>query len=725
MKNNFFVRMMSCVLILIIASQGQLAFAVENTSILKNSAEPTILYEDETKRGEFEKHYICSDGSYVAATYPEQVCYLDEDGIWQEIDNSLKKVKGRFENKASDMKVSFAETTTDTEVVKLSNDNSDLSWNIAFPKAENSTYSFRKSVNNVINNSKIVCETSSSLLEENDVMMANNIESHVTYENIYSDTVDVQYTVLPGRVKENIILNEKTYLPSYTMNVSCEGLTAIINEENGVEFYDANGELQYEIQTPYMFDDIYELSYDIEIALEETEYGYTVTFYPDQEWLNSDERVYPITIDPTVKTGTAKANFSDTYIYQGDSASSSRCFEERLRVGIYNDKKYRVFWKTSKLPTIGNNANITSAYIVFKLPDATTTSRNFSIYQVKSSWTSESITWSKASDFSYTKLQSDVKRNTETDKVKFSGTKLTNVVKDWYKNGGNNGFCIRYTDESKTNPDYNLFYSSDNTTSTSYMPTLAVSYFNTLKIYQTENTYINDGSNNKPEDMKYNTKTQSQLITMNWISEIDFPRGIADRRTNWETLCRTTSTGDLQDVVLDMVGKFIQGAGDDYSNDDLTVAAKEHSSTKEYVDGVIAQIKSLLSTYNGDITKLAYTASNRTSNPLVKRMKDKKINQPVFNTASDKINGLTMCVNGLWGNEIIVETYSFDGTSYSCKLRFTLYDHFGLDTEDINKYGELVGFRDWYILQHFKNYSGAYKPFVTKMSFTKTFSGSI
>ncbi len=494
------------------------------------------------------------------------------------------------------MKVSFAETTTDTEVVKLSNDNSDLSWNIAFPKAENSTYSFRKSVNNVINNSKIVCETSSSLLEENDVMMANNIESHVTYENIYSDTVDVQYTVLPGRVKENIILNEKTYLPSYTMNVSCEGLTAIINEENGVEFYDANGELQYEIQTPYMFDDIYELSYDIEIALEETEYGYTVTFYPDQEWLNSDERVYPITIDPTVKTGTAKANFSDTYIYQGDSASSSRCFEERLRVGIYNDKKYRVFWKTSKLPTIGNNANITSAYIVFKLPDATTTSRNFSIYQVKSSWTSESITWSKASDFSYTKLQSDVKRNTETDKVKFSGTKLTNVVKDWYKNGGNNGFCIRYTDESKTNPDYNLFYSSDNTTSTSY---------------------------------------------------------------------------------------------------------------------------------NGDITKLAYTASNRTSNPLVKRMKDKKINQPVFNTASDKINGLTMCVNGLWGNEIIVETYSFDGTSYSCKLRFTLYDHFGLDTEDINKYGELVGFRDWYILQHFKNYSGAYKPFVTKMSFTKTFSGSI
>ena len=100
------------------------------------------------------------------------------------------------------------------------------------------------------------------------------------------------------------------------------------------------------------------------------------------------------------------------------------------------------------------------------------------------------------------------------------------------------------------------------------------------------------------------------------------------------------------------------------------------------------------------------------------------IKQPVFNKALDKINGLTMCVNGLWGNEIIVEKYSCDGTSYSGTLRFTLYDHFGLDEEDINKYGELVGFRDWYILQHFKSYNGSYKPFITKCHLLKPLMGS-
>ena len=158
----------------------------------------------------------------------------------------------------------------------------------------------------------------------------------------------------------------------------------------------------------------------------------------------------------------------------------------------------------------------------------------------------------------------------------------------------------------------------------------------------------------------------------------------------------------------------------------MTSAAKEHETTTNYVNAVKGQIKSLLSTYKGDIYKLRYTASTRTSNPLVQKMRAHNINQPVFNKASDKIKGLTFCVNGLWGNEIIVKSYTCNGSSYSCTLTFTLYDHFGLNEPDIDKYGGThEGFRDWYILQHFKEYNGAYKPFVSKMSFDVSFSGTI
>ena len=246
-----------------------------------------------------------------------------------------------------------------------------------------------------------------------------------------------------------------------------------------------------------------------------------------------------------------------------------------------------------------------------------------------------------------------------------------------------------------------------------------------LKIYQTEKTYRYDGNGVLPEDLKYNTKTQDQLTSMNWISWADFPLAVTKRRNNWEALCRTTSTQPLQNVVLDMVDKFMIGTGADYQNTTLSTEALNHETTQTYINQVVAEVRELLDVYDGDIYCLRYNSTQREAHPLVTRMRNKGINQPVFNKLSDKVNGLTMCVNGLWGNEIIVKSYTCDGASYSCVLTFTLYDHFGLNEPDIDKYGELIGFRDWYILQHYKEYAGAYKPFVTKMSFNVSFSGTI
>jgi hypothetical protein len=57
-------------------------------SSAEETAEPQIVEEDVSKRGKFEKHYLCSDGSYMAVVYPEQVNYYD-GGEWKEVDNTL------------------------------------------------------------------------------------------------------------------------------------------------------------------------------------------------------------------------------------------------------------------------------------------------------------------------------------------------------------------------------------------------------------------------------------------------------------------------------------------------------------------------------------------------------------------------------------------------------------------------------------------------------------
>lgn len=54
-------------------------------------------------------------------------------------------------------------------------------------------------------------------------------------------------------------------------------------------------------------------------------------------------------------------------------------------------------------------------------------------------------------------------------------------------------------------------------------------------------------------------------------------------------------------------------------------------------------------------------------------------------------------------------------------LHFTLYDHFGLDLQDVVDQGVCT----WYILQHYAGYNNAYRPFLTLIEFDITFTGLI
>lgn len=55
---------------------------------------------------------------------------------------------------------------------------------------------------------------------------------------------------------------------------------------------------------------------------------------PDQEWLNDPEREFPITIDPTYASGSAKASF-DTYVSKS-SPNTSFASATELKVGTHN-----------------------------------------------------------------------------------------------------------------------------------------------------------------------------------------------------------------------------------------------------------------------------------------------------------------------------------------------------------------------------------------------------
>lgn len=118
---------------------------------------------------------------------------------------------------------------------------------------------------------------------------------------------------------------------------------------------------------------------------------------------------------------------------------------------------------------------------------------------------------------------------------------------------------------------------------------------------------------------------------------------------------------------------------------------------------------------------------------------NKDVYQPSYGIKA-KSPGLSMCLNGLYGNKFQIESYTISQNSYSGTIKFRFYDHFGLDTldltanklEDMGLQGKLAtgscpAFRQWYILQHWNELDASVqpKPFVTIIEFSVPFSGVI
>ena len=252
-------------------------------------------------------------------------------------------------------------------------------------------------------------------------------------------------------------------------------------------------------------------------------------------------------------------------------------------------------------------------------------------------------------------------------------------------------------------------------------------YTRALPIYQTAATYYNDADGNYATDLIYADMTMDDLRALNYINWTDFLAHPPEYfRAEWKNMVAILfAKGDLQVVAFDMIDHFMGGTGSSYSNPVLTDAVVAHSATTNYTSSVQSCIQDILGEQGGNISSLYYTVIDRESSLLRSRMADRGINSPVYNTDSDTTNGLQICIDSLWGVKIEVTEYSRNGLSYTCKLHYTFYDHFGLDTTDVEKFGLLDGFKGWFILQHYSEYNGAYKPFLTLMEFDKSFTGTI
>jgi hypothetical protein len=236
------------------------------------------------------------------------------------------------------------------------------------------------------------------------------------------------------------------------------------------------------------------------------------------------------------------------------------------------------------------------------------------------------------------------------------------------------------------------------------------------------------------EDMKFGTSFDLSTIKDDKVREnLERLSKKSDDELfkNLINLAEWVSSGDLEDnnkrIIAEWQRQVYQTSADHYTDSRLTDAVFKEETTQSLISVVKRLLDEALRDVNGDISRLS----------LNNYIRQFKIKRPQFPFSSDMLHGLTFALNDTWGFKVTLLNYRYDATTkkYWAKLKFDVFDHFGLDKDDVEKFGSMEnvqdrlgklapvvpysfcqeaadGFCSWFILQ----YKRGYKPFVTMMS---------
>lgn len=282
---------------------------VNNPADSEKDTEAEVLYEVEEKRDEYTKVYKKSDGTYTAVMTEEPMHYLN-NGVWEEIDNSIILNGSLYTNLSNLFNVELPENIDENKNLTVEKDGYELSF----------------SVNDIENSSAVVennIAVSDTEITDADVAIAQT-QSAVTYNNVAENT-DLQYIITPNSIKENIIIsNKESVKDTYTFTFEANGLNAEKQNDGSVLFKDNDGDVKFKIPRPVMTDTEFAFSYDISVSLTENSNGTVcLTYSPSNEWISSSDRVYPIVIDPAIFVNNSYGDWAEDVCVIDDSTNET------------------------------------------------------------------------------------------------------------------------------------------------------------------------------------------------------------------------------------------------------------------------------------------------------------------------------------------------------------------------------------------------------------------
>lgn len=150
-------------------------------------------------------------------------------------------------------------------------------------------------------------------------------DGKVSFLNVSNGT-DVTYTPLTNGIKEEIIINQPTSIAEYNFDIVTSNAAPQKTLENNYSryFYDSSGRYQFHIEKPYAVDSLGQRNDNLTMQIRQSkddENKYQILIAVPVDWLNSPDRSYPISIDPTFLYDTSAEFVIGTYNRLADTGS--------------------------------------------------------------------------------------------------------------------------------------------------------------------------------------------------------------------------------------------------------------------------------------------------------------------------------------------------------------------------------------------------------------------
>ncbi len=340
-----------------------------------------------------------------------------------------------------------------------------------------------------------------------------NNDGRLTYDNVYGNGTYVEYININSGIKENIVLKENIGKNRFEFNWESDSHNLVLSDDSTFinVVNNSTQEIDYVFSPLYVYDSYTKLKNeestieesqineteilvkneeivgqyinddyinkhntdDCYYEIEQTNEGkYIVTAVISEEFLNDDETIYPVTIDPSVIASSSQSNIEDTYVSQASPTTNYGSLSY-LRFGYKGGKNWG-YVRFKNLPSqIHCGTQIATAELMLTFRAGQTTSYTGKVGGISSkNWTEDALTWNTRISWD---SSSDYKATSSHHDCQYYEFDITTLLKAWY-NGDVSNYGVVFTYTDQTHNDYNSVYSSE--ASSANAPSLSIVYAN-------------------------------------------------------------------------------------------------------------------------------------------------------------------------------------------------------------------------------------------------------